>query len=54
MDNIFKDIRNTTFDYSKKIESSKYTQCINQNLDNDDTVSKHISRIMEELSNSEV
>ena len=37
MDNIFKDIRNTTFDYSKKIESCKYTQCVNQNLDNDDT-----------------
>ena len=37
MDKIFKDIRNTTFDYAKKIESCKYTQCINQNLDNDDT-----------------
>ena len=37
MDNIFKDIRNTTFDYAKKIEICKYTQCINQNLDNDDT-----------------
>ena len=45
MDNIFKEIRNTTFDYSKKIESCKYTQCINQNLDNDDT--KYFKSIFE-------
>ena len=45
MDNIFKDIRNTTFDYSKKIESCKYTQCINQNLDNDNT--KYFNSIFE-------
>jgi len=45
MDNIFKDIRNTTFDYAKKIEPCKYTQCINQNLDNDDT--KYFKSIFE-------
>ena len=36
MDAIFKDIRNTTFDYSKKITSNKYTQDINKSLDVDD------------------
>ena len=37
MDEIFKDIRNTTFDYSKKITSNKYTQDVNKSLDVDDT-----------------
>ena len=45
MDNIFKDIRNSSFDYSKKIEVSKYTQCINQDLDIDDT--KYFKSIFE-------
>ena len=36
MEEIFKDIRNTTFDYSKKITSNKYTQDINKSLDVDD------------------
>ena len=37
MDYIFKDIRNTTFDFSKKIIDNKYTQSVNQILDVDNT-----------------
>jgi hypothetical protein len=37
MDNIFKDIRNTTFDYSKKITINKFTQDINK-IVKDETV----------------
>ena len=45
MDAIFKDIRNTTFDYSKKITSNKYTQDVNKSLDVDDT--KYFNSIYE-------
>jgi len=45
MDSIFKDIRNTTFDFSKKITDNKYTQCVNQLLDVDDT--KYFNSIYE-------
>jgi len=45
MDSIFKDIRNTTFDFSNKITDNKYTQCVNQVLDVDDT--KYFNSIYE-------
>ena len=45
MDTIFKDIRNTTFDFSKKITDNKYSQCVNQLLDVDDT--KYFNSIFE-------
>tara|TARA_B100000787_G_C16110451_1_gene257819 strand:+ start:41 stop:745 length:705 start_codon:yes stop_codon:yes gene_type:complete len=45
MDYIFKDIRNTTFDFSKKIIDNKYTQSVNQILDVDNT--KYFNSIFE-------